>query len=83
MAGKRKWETFDPNKSDSDDLDYGAAASSSPRGTISRASIASSKARTRKPLKRRRETYEDSEGEIEADSDEDVSDEGSFGRQSE
>ena len=79
MASKRKWDTFDPNKSDSDDLDYGAESPpvSRPQGRPRK-----SKSATRKPLKRRRETYNDSEGEIEPDSDE-VSEEGSFAKSSE
>ena len=79
MASKRKFDTFDPNKSDSDDLDYGAESPTRPR---SRAGGRKSKSVSRKPVKRRRETYEDSEGEIEADSD-DISEEGSFARSSE
>ena len=79
MASKRKFDAFDPNKSDSDDLDYGAASPPRPR---SRAGGRKSKSASRKPVKRRRETYNDSEGEIEADSD-DISEEGSFGRSSE
>ena len=80
MASKRKWDTFDPNKSDSDDLDYGVE--SSPRAAKPQARPRKSKSASRKPLKRRRETYDDSEGEIEADSD-DISEEGSFARSSE
>ena len=79
MASKRKFDTFDPTKSDSDDLDYGAE---SPPRARSRTAGRKSKSATRKPLKRRRETYEDSEGEIEVDSD-DVSEGVSFGRSSE
>ena len=78
MASKRKFDTFDPNKSDSDDLDYGARSSPPPR---SRAGARKSKSASRKPVKRRRETYGDSEGEIDVDSD-DLSEEGSFDQSS-
>lgn len=78
MASKRKFETFDPNKSDSDDLDYGAESPPRPR---SRAGGHKSKSASRRPAKRKRQTYEDSDGEIEADGD-DVSEEGSFGQSS-
>jgi len=81
MASKRKFDIFDPNKSDSDDLDYGAHSSPPPRSKP-RAQSRKSKSATRKPVKRRRETYNDSDGEIEPDS-EDVSEEESFGQQSE
>lgn len=71
---KRKFEDFDPTKSDSDDLDYGAQSSSRPQ-----ASSRKSKSDTRKLAKRqRKETYGDSEEDIEAESD-DISDENSFG----
>lgn len=68
MASKRKWDAFDPNKSDSDDLDYGAAADESPRPKPSRRSRPS-KGAGRKPTKRRKETYDDGDEEIEVDSD--------------
>ena len=71
---------FDPNKSDSDDLDYGAEAASPrarPQGRSKK-----SKSATRKPAKRRRERYGNSEDDIEADSDE-ISEEESFGEPSE
>lgn len=82
MASKRKFDIFDPNKSDSDDLDYGAESPPSRRSRPSGASR-KSKSATRKPAKRRRETYDDSEGEIEPDSDEIDSDEESFAQDSE
>lgn len=78
MASKRKWDTFDPNKSDSDDLDYGDEGE--PRVKPQRRSK-KSKSGTRRPPKRRRETYGDSE-DIELDSDE-VSEEGSFAHETE
>jgi len=70
---------FDPNKSDSDDLDYGAGASSPrprPQGRSKKPKSAS-----RRPAKRRKETYGDSEEDVEADSD-DISEEDSFGASS-
>ena len=79
MASKRKWDTFDPNKSDSDDLDYGDEGE--PRAKPRRRSK-KSKSGTRKPVKRRRETYGDSDDDIEIDSGED-SEEGSFAEDSE
>lgn len=78
MASKRKWDTFDPNKSDSDDLDYGDEGE--PRGKPQRRSK-KSKTGSRKPAKRRRETYGDSDDDIEADSEED-SEEVSFAEDS-
>ncbi|CAK4031638.1 related to 26S proteasome subunit YTA7 [Lecanosticta acicola] len=68
MAGrgyKRKLEDFDPNKSDSDDLDYGAEESA-PRARPSGRSRKSNKSSPKKPSKRRRERYNDSD--IEPDS---------------
>lgn len=76
MAGrsKRKLEDFDPTKSDSDDLDYGAH--SSPRPPPQGRSR-TAKSQSRKPAKRqRREGYGDNDSDIEVDSD-DIS-EGSF-----
>ncbi|KAK5171727.1 TAT-binding protein-like protein 7, AAA ATPase [Saxophila tyrrhenica] len=78
MASKRKFDTFDPNKSDSDDLDYGAT--SSPAKSKPRARSQKPKSGARKPTKRRRETYNDSD--IEADSNE-VTEDDSFGQPSE
>ncbi|KAF2230676.1 AAA-domain-containing protein [Viridothelium virens] len=64
---KRRLEEFDPNKSDSDDLDYGAT-SPAPR---SRKSKKSSGTKKRKPAKRPRRAYDsDEEDDIEDDSDE-------------
>ena len=81
MSNKRKLDDFDPNKSDPEDLDYGANSSprAKPQGRPRK-----SKSATQKPFKRRRERYNDSEGDIEGDSD-DVSDEdeGSFAQSSE
>lgn len=56
---------IDPNRSDSDDLDYGDAPSprARPQGRSRK-----SKASPRKPAKRRRERYGDSDDDIEADS---------------
>ena len=64
---KRRLEEFDPNKSDSDDLDYGAS-SPAPR---SRKSKKSSISKKRKPAKRARTGYgsEDDDG-LEEESDE-------------
>lgn len=84
MAGrynprKRNLDDFDPNKSDSDDLDYGAEASSPRSRPQARASRKSKGGASRKPAKRaRKETYGDSEDDIELDSDAASSDEGSF-----
>ena len=83
MASKRKFDAFDPNKSDSDDLDYGAASPPTSRRSKGPGSARKSKSDSRKPVKRRRETYDDSEGDVEADSDDIESEEGSFARDSE
>lgn len=80
MASKRKFDTFDPNKSDSDDLDYGAE--SPPARARSRTGGRKSKSASHRPVKRKRQTYEDSDGEIEVDSEDDVSEEESFGHPS-
>jgi SpoVK/Ycf46/Vps4 family AAA+-type ATPase len=80
-SGKRKFDVFDPNKSDSDDLDYGDE-SPPPRAKSSK-SGQTLKSATRKPAKRRRERYGDSDGEIEADSGDDSEEEGSFNQSSE
>ncbi|KAI7661581.1 hypothetical protein KC318_g9363, partial [Hortaea werneckii] len=71
MAGghKRKLEAFDPLKSDSDDLDFDEAASSPRPRPQGRSKKSKAKSSARKP-KRRRETYGDSEDDIEFDSDE-------------
>lgn len=79
MASKRKFETFDPNKSDSDDLDYGAA---SPPSSKPKSRVRKSKSHSQKPAKRRKQTYDDSEGDVEGDSDLDSEDEGSFAESS-
>ena len=78
-SAKRKFTDFDPTKSDSDDLDYGERSSPRPRPQGRRHK---SKSAARKPVKRRREAYGDSEEDVEADSDE-VSDEGSFAQSGE
>lgn len=79
MAYKRKLEHFDPTKSDSDDLDFDATASS-PRSRPQNRSTKKAKVKSsaRKPVKRRRETYGDSEDDIEPDSDEVSEEEDSF-----
>lgn len=60
MAGyKRKLEDYDPNKSDPEDLDYGA--DSPPRDRTQRRSRKPNKGSPRKPSKRPRETYDDSD----------------------
>lgn len=75
MASKRK-ANFDPTKSDSDDLDF---AVSSPRSRPQARSRKSTKNNSpRKPVKRRRERYGDSEEDIELDSEASSEDEGSF-----
>lgn len=78
---KRKLEIFDPNKSDSDDLDWGAGPSSpKPR---SRTQGRSRKPTKRSPQKRasKRQRYED-DG-IDPDSDEPSEEEASFSDESE
>lgn len=67
---KRKIEDFDPNQSDSDDLDYGAEASS-PRRPQKSSRSRKSKGASSRPAKKRakRQTYGDSEEDIELDSD--------------
>lgn len=75
---KRKLEDFDPNKSDSNDSDYdNAGAPSSARKRKSGKSSNRPRPQGRKPTKRRREGYGDSEDEIEDDSEE-ASEEDSF-----
>lgn len=74
MAAKRKAE-YDPTKSDSDDLDF---AVSSPRSRPQARSRKSNKTSPRKPVKRRRERYGDSEEDIELDSEASSEEEGSF-----
>lgn len=74
MAAKRKAE-WDPNKSDSEDLDFSV---SSPRPRPSARSRKTNKSSPRKPTKRRRERYGDSEEDIELDSDVSSEEEGSF-----
>jgi hypothetical protein len=66
---KRKIEDFDPNHSDSDDLDYGAEASSPRRPQKSRSR--KPKGASSRPAKKRakRDQYGDSEEDIELDSD--------------
>ncbi|KAJ9664300.1 TAT-binding protein-like protein 7, AAA ATPase [Coniosporium apollinis] len=61
---KRRLDDFDPNKSDSDDLDYGA---SSPGPSKRSKHI---KPQGRKPKKRQRRGYGDTDEEIEDDDDE-------------
>ncbi|WPG97448.1 tat-binding like 7 [Acrodontium crateriforme] len=76
MAGRHKrkaLDAFDPTKSDSDDLDYGAEPSSPPKS--SRKSK-KSKNTSRKPTKRRRNSYGD-DSDIDLDSVDD-SEEASF-----
>ena len=65
---KRKIEDFDPNHSDSDDLDYGAEASSPRRPQKSRSR--KPKGASSRPAKKRakRDQYGDSEDDIELDS---------------
>jgi SpoVK/Ycf46/Vps4 family AAA+-type ATPase len=65
MAAKRKLEVFDPNKSDSDDLDYGAD-SPPPRSRPQARSRKTQRGSPRKRAKRPRDTYDDSD--IERDS---------------
>ena len=68
---KRKLEDFDPNKSDSDDGDYdNKPPPSASRSRTKPRSLQKRKSQTRKPAKRRRERYGDSEDDIEQDSDE-------------
>lgn len=77
---KRKLEDFDPNKSDSDDLDYDNVGDPRPRSSArsSRKSKAGASS-ARKPQKRRRERYGDSGDDIEPDSDDVSEEEDSFG----
>ena len=69
---KRKLEDFDPNKSDSDDLDYDASAA--PRARPSGGSRSARKHKrsggASKSSKRRRQTYGGSDDDIEDESDE-------------
>lgn len=80
---KRKIEDFDPNHSDSDDLDYGAEASSPRRPQKSRSR--KPKGASSRPKKRaKRQTYGDSEDDIELDSDaSSEEEEASFGEEEE
>lgn len=76
---KRKIEDFDPTKSDSDDLDYGAEPSSPPKRPQARKSRKSKGASSRPPKKRaKRQRYGDSDDDIEADSDASSEEEGDF-----
>ncbi|EGP87834.1 Bromodomain-containing AAA ATPase protein [Zymoseptoria tritici IPO323] len=77
---KRKIEHWDPTKSDSDDLDWDAA--SSPKARSQHRSRKSNKNSPRKPPKRRREAYGDSEDDIELDSNEASEEEASFAESS-
>ncbi|KAF2858519.1 AAA-domain-containing protein [Piedraia hortae CBS 480.64] len=63
---KRKIDDFDPNASDPEDLDFDEAAVSPARP--SGWGKPKKKAASRRPTKKRRQTYADSEGEVEADS---------------
>ncbi|KAM0717492.1 hypothetical protein Q7P37_007344 [Cladosporium fusiforme] len=79
---KRKLEDFDPNRSDSDDLDYGAQASSPPKRKAQKTKSRKKGAAARPPKKRaRKERYNDSD--IDADSDEISDEEDSFGEEEE
>nr|OQO16684.1 hypothetical protein B0A51_17982 [Rachicladosporium sp. CCFEE 5018] len=86
MAGrgnKRRLEDFDPNKSDSDDGDYGAQPSPRPHTnrSTSQRKRKSDHQSSRKPAakRQRKETYGDSQDDIESDSqDATSSGEGSF-----
>lgn len=84
---KRKLEDFDPNRSDSEDLDYGVEESSPPATTTttkrsSRAKSTKSRkkgAASRPPKKRaKKERYGDSEDDIEEDTEEESDEEDSF-----
>ena len=81
---KRKLEDFDPNRSDSEDLDYGVEESSPPATTTttkrsSRAKSTKSRkkgAASRPPKKRaKKERYGDSEDDIEEDTEEESDEE--------
>lgn len=83
MAGglpkrKRDW---DPTRSDSDDEDFEEA--SSPRPRPQGRSKKAAKSAARKPAKRRKEAYGDSEEDIEVDDDDASSEEESFAESSE
>lgn len=79
---KRKIEDFDPNHSDSDDLDYGAEASSPRRPQKSRSR--KSKGASSRPKKRaKRQAYGDSEDDIELDSNASDEEEASFDEEEE
>lgn len=75
MAAKRKAE-FDPTKSDSEDLDFNESSPQPRRHARSRKSNKNNS--PRKPVKRRRERYGDSEEDIDEDIDQSSEDEGSF-----
>ena len=81
---KRKLEDFDPNKSDSDDLDYGAQTSprARPQGVRSRKSKGGPRRPASRPSKRRRERYGDNDEDIELDSQEGSEEEDSFAESS-
>ena len=79
---KRKIEDFDPNHSDSDDLDYGAEASSPRRPQKSRSR--KPKGASSRPKKRaKRQAYGDSEDDIELDSNASSEEEESFAEEEE
>ncbi|KAI9706153.1 MAG: hypothetical protein M1820_004914 [Bogoriella megaspora] len=70
---KRRLEDFDPNKSDSEDLDYGA--DSPPRSRKSK----SSKAKQKKPAKRPRRAYDSDDDELVEDDSDEISEESEAG----
>lgn len=74
---KRKLEDFDPNRSDSDDLDYGAAES--PPAKRPQRTAQKSKGGTRAKKRSRKESYVGSDDEIEYDTEEDDAEEESYG----
>ncbi|KAF2155985.1 AAA-domain-containing protein [Myriangium duriaei CBS 260.36] len=78
---KRKLDDFDPNKSDSDDEDYDNTAPSSARPKT-RVKSVKSRNTGRKPPKRKRERYGDSDDDIEDDEDGSSEEEDSFSDES-
>ncbi|KAK5126726.1 hypothetical protein LTR85_009660 [Meristemomyces frigidus] len=77
---KRKRDFFDPTKSDSDDETFEEASSPRPRP---QGRSKKPKSSVRKPVKRKKEAYGDSDEDIEADEDDEPSEEESFADSSE
>ncbi|KAK5135078.1 hypothetical protein LTR08_005603 [Meristemomyces frigidus] len=78
-GGSKRKRDFDPTRSDSDDGDFNEKSPPRPRpqGRLKRV-----KSSARKPLKRRKEVYGDSEEDIDADEDDAISEEESFAESS-